>query len=186
MPGQQVRLLNARGIVRRGDQAGLRQVLEAAAIPAGEGGGRDAQRLGPLQGAQDVGTVAGGADADHQIARPAQGLDLTGEDLLEAIVVADGGEGGAVRGQGDGGEAGALALEASNQFRGQMLTIGGAAAVAEPEDPPTARQGLDHEGGDSLQISRQVPQGGDGPLVVGEMAGDDRRRGPVGAAGHSE
>jgi hypothetical protein len=37
-------------------------------------------------------------------------------------------------GEGDGGEAAALAPEAADELRGQMLGVGGAAAVAAPQD----------------------------------------------------
>ncbi len=166
MADEQVRLLDARRVVGGGDQAGIHQAPEAPAPAAAKAGGLGPQGARLFQRPQDIGAVAGGADADDQIPRPAQGLDLAGEDLVEAIIIANGRQGGAVRGQGDRGQAGPVALEPPDEFRGQVLAIRRAPPIAEPEDPAPAGQAVDHEGGDALDVRPLFPQPFDGAQMV--------------------
>ena len=55
------------------------------------------------------------------------------EDILEAVIVADSGENGCIHRQGDGGQGVALPLIAADQFRRQVLAVGGAASVPAEE-----------------------------------------------------
>ena len=56
---------------------------------------------------------------------------MTGEHLVEAEVIANGGDDAGVGSERDRGPAAALAIESPDQLRGQMLRIGRAAAVPE-------------------------------------------------------
>jgi hypothetical protein len=106
------------------------------------GGG---QRVGPVAGERPCGHAdlcrgLGGRDhvpagaaagqADQQVAGPAVGPYLPGEDLLDAVVVADGGERGHVAGQRERGERAPFVLVTADEFRGEVLRLLGAAAVA--------------------------------------------------------
>src|SRR4051812_40989361 len=88
-----------------------------------------------------VGTVAGGADADDDIAGLYKSLHLAGEDVFPAVVVADTGEAGWIGDEGSGGERPAFAGVASEQFLGEVEGVGGAAAIAHRIEPVTGREG---------------------------------------------
>lgn len=141
--------------------------LTAAA--AGESDGDRAAGFGRLQGFEDVGAVAGGRKADDDVARPGQRLDLAGEHGVEAVVVADSREDGGVGGEGDGRQAAALLLEAADEFGGQVLAVGGAAAVAHEEDAVAV---LHRPGEDGAQlhdvIERAAARGVDRLLMLSE------------------
>ena len=83
---------------------------------------------------EDVGGVAGGGDAEEDVAGLAEGFDLAGEDLVEAEVVAAGGEDGGVGGEGDGAEGGAVVGEADDELGDEVLGVGGGASVAGDEE----------------------------------------------------
>jgi hypothetical protein len=75
------------------------------------------------------------------LVRHGERLDLAREDLVEAVVVGDGREDRGVRRQRDGGDAAAFQRVAAHQLGGNVLRIGGAAAVPEHEQlvPGTQR-----------------------------------------------
>ena len=73
-------------------------------------------------------------DPDCDIASPTECLDLAREDLVEAGVVADGGEDGCVGRQRHRRECRAVPLEATHELGGDVLRVRGAAAVSEQED----------------------------------------------------
>ncbi len=103
-----------------------------AAVVAGEGDGGEGEGAGALEGAEAVGGVAGGGDGEQDVAGLAEGFDLAGEDVVEAVVVADGGEDGAVGGEGDGAEGGAVDGEADDELGDDVLGVRG-----EPPLPQT-------------------------------------------------
>ena len=74
---------------------------------------------------------------------------LLGEHLVEGIVVGDGGEDGAIHRQGDGGQFPPFGFEAADQFGGEVLGVGGRAAVAAGQDLAAIdqRPGHDLDGG---------------------------------------
>jgi hypothetical protein len=118
-----------------GDDEGVIGLAEDfAAAAAKEGDGDGAFFPGGLESFEDVGGIAGGAEACDYVAGTGEGFDLAREDFFEAEVVGDAGEGGAVGGEGDGGEGVAGALVAADHFLGEVLGVGGAAAVAEGEE----------------------------------------------------
>ena len=93
-----------------------------------------AQFPGRLESLHHVGGVAAGAEAQGQVPGTAQGPHLLGEDLEKVVVVGHRGENRGVGGQGQGRQRRALHLKAVDELRGQVLGVGGAAAVAEEED----------------------------------------------------
>ena len=114
----------------------------AAAVAAGQRRGDAAQPAASLQPAHDVLALAGGGDADAHIDRPAERLDLSGEQPFEAEIVADGGERGGIGGQRQGRDRRAVAAIAHGQLRRQMLRVGGAAAIAEEDELAAVVAGL--------------------------------------------
>ena len=72
---------------------------------------------------------------------------FAGEDVLEAVVVADGGEDGAVGGEGDGAEGGAVDGEADDELGDDVLGICGRAAVAADEQLAAVAHGVSRRGG---------------------------------------
>ena len=72
--------------------------------------------------------------ADEHVALAAERANLPLEHLLEAVVVADRGQRRGVGGERDGGERRAVVDEASDEFGGDVLGVGGAAAVAGEQD----------------------------------------------------
>lgn len=91
------------------------------------------------RGGQVRATAAAGEHEQH-VAGPAVGADLSGEDLLEAVVVAECGRGRAVGAERDRGQRLPVGAHCADKFGGQMLRGGGAAAVAGDQQPPTGVQ----------------------------------------------
>ena len=133
MQRQQVNFLDARRAVvgHRNVHIGVGEQLDQApARAAGERHHGHVLRVRRFDGGQHVGRVAAGADGDQHVAGLADGLHLLGVDRGKVVVVADRREDGAVGGQRDGRQTRALALEATHQFGGEMLGVGGRAAIA--------------------------------------------------------
>ena len=139
----------------------------AAAVAAGEGDDGHLTIMCSLNGLDDIRGVAAGGNRQQYIARLAECADLLGEDLVVAVVVGDGGDGRAVGGQGDGRQAGALALETVEQLGGEMLGIAGGAAVAAGKNLALVEQGLDHHQAGVLDVWSQNLHG----LLLGVNAG---------------
>ena len=96
----------------------------------------DASHADPLRflnGGENITRLSARGEPNEDIPRFAEGSDLAGEDVLEGVVVADGGEEPAVGAEGDGGIRAAVALEAAGELGGDVAAIGCAAAVATNE-----------------------------------------------------
>ena len=83
---------------------------------------------------QNVRRTAGGRQRQQHVAAPAEALDLAREHLLEAVIVGDRGQRRGVGGQRDRGVAGPILLVAADDFGGDMLGVGGAAAIADDQE----------------------------------------------------
>ena len=86
-----------------------------------------------FDGGEDITRLSARRKPDEDIPRFAESADLTGEDVLEGVVVADGGEESPVGAQGDGGIGAAVALEAAGELSGDMPAVSSAAAVTADE-----------------------------------------------------
>ena len=146
------------------------------AVVAGEADGVDGVGAAVLKGAEDVGGVAGGGDAEEDVAGGAEGFELAGEDAVEAEVVAGGGEDGGIGGEGDGAEGGAVDGEADDELGDEVLGVGGGATVAGDEELAAGLEGGGGEFGDGdegvveVLVGEDSLQGGDG---VCELCVDD-------------
>src|SRR5579862_917799 len=100
-----------------------------AAACAGEADCGDLHLAGLFEGVEDIRGVAGGGDAEEEVAGLAECFDLAGKDLVEAEVVAACGEDGGVSGEGDGAESGAGVGEADDELGDEVLGVGGGASV---------------------------------------------------------
>ncbi|MCY1302189.1 hypothetical protein D9M70_518350 [compost metagenome] len=98
---------------------------------------------GGFHGAHHIGGISAGGDRHQHIAGLAEGIDLALEDLVEAIVVADGGEDGGIGIERDASQGQAFALEAAHQFGDEMLRVGGRAAIAASQNLAVVRQGAE-------------------------------------------
>jgi hypothetical protein len=131
--GDQQGLLNMgrvfSGYLKR-DIDGLR---EARRRRAREADGRDAEQPGTFDGRENVGRLATGADRDRDVPWTTKRLDLACEDPVEPEVVGDGSQGRAVGREGNRRQRGSVTLEATDELRGEVLSIGGAASVAEEQ-----------------------------------------------------
>ena len=125
--------------------------------PAGDADGERAALVRLLEPAHDVGARPRGRQPDGHVTGPAQRLELAGEDVVERAVVGDRGEQRAVGGQGEGGEAGPVDQVAADELGGEVLALGRAAAVAEPEHRAAGAQGLRSSG------PRRAPSRARGP-----------------------
>jgi hypothetical protein len=75
-----------------------------------------------------------GADGDQDILGGRQALDLTGEQLVNAVVIADSRQHGGVGGKGEGGIRPPFTLKPSDKLGRDMLSICGTAAVATEQE----------------------------------------------------
>ena len=164
----EVALLDVHGGGGGDDDVVVAEVAHFAAAVAGEADGGDALSGGLMEGLEDVGGVAGGGDAEEDVAGLAERFDLAGEDLIEAEVVAAGGEDGGVGGESDGAEGGAVVGEADDEFGDEVLGVGGGASVAGDEELAPGLHGVGGElcdGGDGIgyvEVGEGGLHGGDG------------------------
>ncbi len=121
----EVRLLDVHGNGGGNDDVVIAEGAHLTAVIAGEADGSDALAAGLLECVDDVGGVAGGGDAEEDVSGLAEGLDLACEDLVEAEVVADGGEDGGVRGESNGAEGGAVDGETDDELCDEVLGVSG-------------------------------------------------------------
>ena len=112
----EMRFLDVHGYGGGDDDVVIAEVVHFAAAVAGEADGDEVLFSGLVEGVEDVGRVAGGGDAEEEVAGLAEGFDLAGEDLVEAEVVGAGCEDGGVGGEGDGAEGGAVVGKADDEL----------------------------------------------------------------------
>jgi len=164
----EVRLLDVHGDGRGDDDVVVAEGAHVAAVVAGEGDGGDADDLGLSNGSDEIFGVAGGRDGEEDVAGLAEGFELTGEEVVEAVVVACGGEDRRVGGEGDGAEGRAVDGEADDELGDEVLRVGGGATVAGDEELVAGFHGLGGELGDGDEsfgdgfVGEDGLHGGDG------------------------
>ncbi len=183
MAEEDVNLLDMGGFLRRHDQAMVGEAprLDRAAVAAGQAGGGQPHLARDDQSRGHVRRFARGGQADEQVARTAEGLDLPGKDALVAVVVARRRQGRGVGGQRNRRQPPAVGLETHRAFGCDMLRVGGAAAIAAQEKlAPGAehRYSRFRKNDGRLQKDARTLEDGE---VVGEAAVEVcRHRGAIG------
>ena len=111
----------------------------------------------------------------QHIAALAEACDLPREHLFEAVIVGDRRQCRGVGGQRDRGVAGTLLFVAADDFSGDMLGVGGAAAIADDQELVAGAQRRDDDGcdlargGEQCRILRRSREAGERLL---KMRGD--------------
>jgi hypothetical protein len=137
-----VALLDPRRDVRRHRHTGVAARDEGRAARAGEPDHAHPSPARGLDGEHHVLRRAARRDRDQHVARAAERLDLAREHLLVAVVVRDRGQRRRVGGERDPGERPALEHEPPDQLGGDVLRVGGAAAVAAQQHLMTGQHGV--------------------------------------------
>ena len=141
MANHNVAFLDAGGVGGGDVEEDVGEILHLAAGLAGHGDDFHAQFLSHLEGVEDVFGVAGGGDAHDDIASLGGAAQEPREDEVIAVVVAHGGEVGGVAMQGLGVERRPVEVETAGEFRGEVLGIRRATAVAAEVDFAAIAQG---------------------------------------------
>ena len=130
----EVAFLDVHGDVGGDDDVVIAEVPHLTAAASAEADGDEVHLAGLMEGLEDIGGVAGGGDAEEDVAGLTEGFDLTREDAIEAEVVAGGGKDGGVGGEGYGAEGGTVGGEADYELGDEVLGVGGGASVAGDEE----------------------------------------------------
>src|ERR1700722_2986190 len=133
MPNQDVALLNAGSFLRRGTETVIRGAHKFPAIAAAESNRVQTHFAGGDQSLKDVWRVAAGRDSNGDVAAMSEGFDLARKDLVEPIIVSDGSDGRSINRQCQCRQRRPVEGKSPNEFGGDMLSIGGAAPVAEQQ-----------------------------------------------------
>ena len=133
MADKDVRLLDAGRSLGRDLNTQVTNRCHLAAAFAGHTNGYSAHIFGHRKCLYDIGAVAGGRDADNNIAGPRQGFYLAGEDLVKTIVITNSRENRCICREGDSRQTAPLFHKTTDEFRGQMLGISGTAAITHEE-----------------------------------------------------
>jgi hypothetical protein len=144
MSGQDMSFLDARSFVAGDADAVIDNSAQLAAGSAGKAHGDKFLLAGHVDGAQNVWRVSAGADGEGNVVASPNSVDLAGEDIVKGIIVAHGGQDRRIGCESPTGEAGTLTQKPSAEFRGQVLGVGGAAAVPEEQDLVSGTQALGH------------------------------------------
>ena len=140
-------------------QAQIAALFHLCTLPAGEPDGPCALGSGGIQCGGDVGRSARHGQSPDHVARLDQPLHLALETHFVSKVIADGREAGAVGGQGHRREGGPVSLfEAAHEFGGDVLSVGGAAPVAQGVQPLTVLECSDDRLGGVLEDLRRCLQ----------------------------
>ena len=116
--------------------SGIHQHAKFAGLLTEETDQFDFHFLRHFRSGDDIGRIAGGGDANEDIARLAQSFHLPGENTVETEVVGAGGHGGCVGGQSDCRERPPFPFSAEPdcEFGGEVLAVSGGTAVAAEHD----------------------------------------------------
>ncbi len=127
----------------------------------------------------EVGALPAGGEDDENVFGRREGFDLAFEDVLEAEVVGDAGEGGGIGIEAGGGEWVTGFAIFAEQFFSEVKGLRRGAPVATGEDFAAKLKSGYACVGDGLDLLGLVREGGDGAAGLGD-AGEDG----FGSAGH--
>src|SRR5882724_1481134 len=142
-----VAFLDAGRVCSRHCDGNVGRSCEETAILAGKTDGFDVLVRGLFHCRQHVGGIAAYADADGDVAWPGQRLNLSSEYPLKAVVICHRGKNGRISCQRDRRQAGSFNNKAPNKFRGEMLRISRAAAIAEEQKFASCSQAIANQKG---------------------------------------
>ena len=125
-----VRLLDPGGIRGRHHEYKIGGIFQAPAGLACQADDIKPLVTGGRRSFEDIGRAAAGGEGDKYIPRTAQGFYLAAENGLVPVIVGQGREEGGVCRQGDGRQGPPFLLETADELGGDVLGVGGAAAVA--------------------------------------------------------
>jgi hypothetical protein len=132
-------LLDPRGRIARYVDVHVSRVGGRTTIPPGHRNRAQAARPRGFERLDHARRAAAGRDAERDIARAAQRLDLPDEHAIKAVVVGHRRQDARIRRQRDCGDGGAFALEPVHQLRRHVLRIRRAPAVAKNQQLPAPR-----------------------------------------------
>src|ERR1017187_3925238 len=156
---QRVGLLDSSAVGVGDDDFQVGFVACLAATFAKELHGFYALVLRSSEGLENVWRISARRKTNQEVVGVGQSLDLSGENLVEAVVVANAGEQGGIGHEADGGKRGPMVPKVTDEFLGKMHGVSGAAAVAAREDL-AARLERGDGGGDNLL--KRILLGGEG------------------------
>ena len=169
---REVGFLDVHGDGGGDDDVVITELAHFSAAGAGEADGGEAGFAGLFEGVENVGGVAGGGDAEEEVAGFGDGFDLAGKYCVVAEVVGAGGEDRGVGGEGDGAKGGTVVGEADDELGDEVLGVGGGATVAGYEEFAAGLHGFGGEFGDGDEgvgdgfVGQDGLHGGDG---LGEL-----------------
>lgn len=146
--GDDVNLLDDGGFGRRSAEDEIAERTHGTGGRTGKTKGDKSPGSCGFEGAKDVRRPAGGRDAEEDVAALAEPEDLALEHLLVTIVIADRGDDGRVGGERDGGQGRAVEEEAGEKLTGDMLGVGGTAAIAGDEESAVGGESLGDDVGE--------------------------------------
>ena len=129
-----VSLLNALGILGGNIDEEVHAGSELAAALAGHPDHERLSGAASLGASNNIGALAAGGNRDKDVACRRERFNLARIDGFEAKIIRGGGKDGCIRGEGNRWKADAIPTEADDKLGGEVLCVGGAAAVAEEYD----------------------------------------------------
>ena len=126
-------LLDHRRVVAGRDQQMIAQRAQILALGAGEADGDKPALARKAKRRQNIRRFAGGGQRHQHVAALAEPFDLPREHLLETVIVGDRGQRRGVGGQRKRRVTGPVLLVAADDFGGDVLGVGGAAAIADDQ-----------------------------------------------------
>jgi hypothetical protein len=125
------------------DDRAISQSFRLAAVAAEESDAANALIPGSGKSGKHIRRIAASRKDDEYVARIRECVDLAGEDIIEPIIVADAGQNGSVGAQRNGREGAPVSLISTHQLAGQMLSLGGTAAISADQQLMTGGESLD-------------------------------------------
>lgn len=102
---------------------------------------------------ENVWRISAGRKTNEQVIRVGQSFHLSGENVVETVVVANAGEQRAIGHEADGGKGRPMISKVTDQLLGQVHGVGGAAPVTAGEDLAARFEGGDGSCGDLLKCT---------------------------------
>lgn len=165
-------LLDALDGLRRHDEKLRAEVTQPAAIASGEADRHGATRIRLLDRANDVLRVAAGTDRDKDVPGPHQRLNLTGEDVVEFVIVGPAGERRRVQ-KVMRRQTGAIEFVARNQLLDQVHGVARRPAIATGVQALILAVRFRDDAGHPHDLGRQIAHGALHASSFVQSIGDD-------------